>query len=138
MSKRDQIVTPMVSYENGDAMMNWLIEAFGFTEKARWIDNGRLTHGELEVGGDTIMIASPTPQYQSPITVRAGYPPAAEWSSVPYIINGVLVRITDIESHFIHAKNRGATILSEIEYGFPGPRYRAEDPEGQRWFFIQT
>src|SRR6185436_20854371 len=31
----------------------------------------------------------------------------------------------------------GATILSEIEEGPPGRRYRAEDLEGHRWFFFE-
>jgi hypothetical protein len=36
------------------------------------------------------------------------------------------------------AKTAGATILSVIEEGPPGRRYRAEDLEGHRWFFFET
>lgn len=129
---------PMLSYENGPAMMDWLIKAFGFVEKARWIEDGRLTHGELAMGDGVVMLASPTPDYQSPKTVRANYPPALEWSKVPYIIDGVLVHVADVQAHFERAKAAGATILSEIDTGFPGPRYRAEDPEGHRWFFLEA
>ena len=35
------------------------------------------------------------------------------------------------------AKAKGATILSAIETGDPGTRYRAEDLEGQRWMFME-
>jgi len=119
-------------------MMDWLIQAFGFVEKARWLEEGRLTHGELGYGDEVIMLANPTPDYQSPKTIREHYPPAAEYSKVPYVLNGILVHVSDIEAHFAQAKAAGAVMLSDIEYGFPGSRYRAEDPEGQRWFFLQT
>jgi uncharacterized glyoxalase superfamily protein PhnB len=56
---------------------------------------------------------------------------------VPWIIDGVLVYVTDVEGHFAQAKAAGATILSRIEEGPPGRRYRAEDLEGHRWFFMQ-
>ena len=39
--------------------------------------------------------------------------------------------------NFARAKAAGATILSDIEQGPPGQRYRAEDIEGNRWFFFQ-
>jgi PhnB protein len=48
-----------------------------------------------------------------------------------------LVYVDDVEQHFENAKAKGATILSEIETGGPGTRYRAEDLEGQRWMFMQ-
>lgn len=131
-------IVPMLSYEDGPAMMDWLIKAFGFVEKARWIEGGRLTHGELAMGDGVVMLATPTPDYQSPKTVREHYPPAREWSKVPYIIDGVLVHVDNVQAHFERAKAAGATILSEIETGFPGPRYRAEDPEGHRWFFLEA
>jgi PhnB protein len=56
---------------------------------------------------------------------------------VPYIINGVLVYVDDVEAHSSNAKEKRAVILSEIEYGGPGTRYRAEDLEGQRWMFME-
>ena len=63
--------------------------------------------------------------------------PAAAWSETPYIINGVLIYVDDVEAHFARANARGATILSGLEHGGPGTRYRAEDLEGQRWMFMQ-
>ena len=44
-------VVPMIAYEDGNAAMDWLIEAFGFAEADRRVSpDGRLTHGELEAG----------------------------------------------------------------------------------------
>jgi len=56
---------------------------------------------------------------------------------VPWIIDGVLVYVDDLDSHFARAKAAGAAILSEIEDDPPGRRYRAEDLEGHRWFFFE-
>jgi uncharacterized glyoxalase superfamily protein PhnB len=127
----------MLSCVDGPGMMEWLVAAFGFQEKERWIEEGRLTHGELAYEGGVIMLATPTPLYQSPIEVREYYAPAAQWSKVPYIINGVLVRVRNIDEHFDQASRSGATILSPIVSSPPGRNYRAEDPEGQRWFFLE-
>ena len=56
---------------------------------------------------------------------------------VPWIIDGVLVGVDNLDRHFKRAKAAGATILSEIEEDPPGRRYRAEDFEGHRWFFFE-
>jgi PhnB protein len=118
--------------------MNWLCDVFGFTENMRMTnDAGRLTHGELKMGNSLVMLAEPTAHYQSPAHHSQNCDIAAKWSTVPYIINGVLVYVDDIELHYTTAKHKGATILSELEYGFPGTRYRAADLEGQRWMFMQ-
>lgn len=138
MTQRNQTVIPMLAYENGLAAMDWLIAAFGFVEKARWVDEeGRLSHGELQAGDDILMLASPTPDYQSPQTLAQHYEPAARWQQIPWIINGVLVYVDDLDTHFARAKDAGAQILSAIEDGPPGRRYRAADLEGQRWFFFE-
>ena len=49
---------------------------------------------------------------------------------LPYIINGCLVYVEDIRKHYLTAKAYGAVILSEIEEGSPGMRYRAESRKG--------
>jgi PhnB protein len=127
----------MISYEDGIAAMKWLRRAFGFRETARLTaPDGRLSHGEMEAGGGLIMLASPTPEYRSPKRHRDACEQALKWSAVPWIVDGVLVYVDDIDRHIARAKAAGATILSDIEEGPPGRRYRAEDLEGHRWFFI--
>lgn len=138
MSTGNPTVVPMISYEDGIAALDWLVNAFGFRERARICDpTGRLMHGELEVGDGLIMVASPTPDYEGPKRHREGCERARKWSSVPWIIDGVLVQVDDLGAHFQRAKASGAAILSEIEEGPPGRRYRAEDLEGHRWFFLE-
>lgn len=128
----------MLAYEDGIAALNWLCEVFGFKELTRMTDdNGRLSHGEIAMGNNIVMVAEPTPDYQGPARHAQNCVIAAKWYSVPYIINGVLVYVDNVKQHYEQAKNGGATILSELEEGFPGTRYRAADLEGQRWMFMQ-
>jgi PhnB protein len=128
----------MLSYEDGIAALEWLTRAFGFRETTRLLStDGRLSHGEMKAGDGLIMLATPSPDYQSPKRHRETCEAARKWSTVPYIIDGVLVYVADLDRHFTRAKNAGATILSKIEDGPPGRRYRAEDLEGHRWFFFE-
>jgi uncharacterized glyoxalase superfamily protein PhnB len=136
----DPNVIPMLTYEDGVAAIEWLALAFGFKELTRMCDpaTGRLMHGELEVaGGGLIMLASPTPDYEGPKQHREHCERARKWASVPWIIDGVLVMVDDLDAHFAQAKDSGATMLSAIEDGPPARRYRAEDLEGHRWFFME-
>jgi len=129
-------VVPMIAYEDGTAAMDWLIEAFGFVEADRRISpDGVLTHGELEVGDGIIMLATPTPDYQGPKHHRENCEVARKWSRVPYIIDGVLVQVDNVDAHCERARAAGAVILSEPETTDDGRRYRAEDLEGHRWMF---
>jgi PhnB protein len=128
----------MLSYEDGLAALDWLCAVFGFKENTRMVGpDGRLAHDEVLAGDDLIMLASPTPDYESPRHHRGSCEQARRWLSAPWIIDGVLVYVDDLDAHFERARQAGATILSNIEAGPPGRRYRAEDLEGHRWFFFQ-
>ena len=138
MSKAYPAVIPMIAYENGPRAMDWLARAFGFRERARMLgQDGRLTHGEMEAGDGLIMLATPSPQYQAPKRHREACEIVARWSEVPYIIDGVLVYVDDVAAHFERAKAAGAEMLSPVEEGGEGKRYRVEDLEGHRWMFMQ-
>jgi uncharacterized glyoxalase superfamily protein PhnB len=135
-----QDIIPMMSYENGIASLEWLKQAFGFEENRdmRMLgENGRLTHAELSTGNAAIMLATPTPDYESINKHRAHCKQTDKWLSVPWIVDGLLVYVNDVDTHFKRAKENGAEILSEIETGFPGKRYRCADVEGHRWMFMQ-
>jgi len=133
-----QGVIPMIAYEDGEAAMDWLAKAFGFREITRMIEDGRLSHGEMETGSGIIMLASPTPDYESPQRHREHCEAARKWSSVPWVIDGVLILVENVDEHFSRAKDAGARILSDPEIGFPGKLYRVEDIEGHRWMFLET
>jgi uncharacterized glyoxalase superfamily protein PhnB len=135
-----QTVVPMLSYEDGPTAIVWLCRAFGFNERTgnRHVEDGRVTHAELDVGnGSTVFLATPTPDYQSPRRHRKTCAAAARWSEAPWVIDGVLVQVEDVEEHFRHAKEAGAETLSGIEETPFGRLYRVEDLEGHRWMFVQ-
>jgi uncharacterized glyoxalase superfamily protein PhnB len=131
-------VIPMMAYEDGIAALEWLAAAFGFRERKRLVEpDGRLSHAEMEAGSGVIMLGTPNPEYESPKRHREHCERARAWSSVPWVIDGVLVYVDDVDEHYARAKRAGARILSEPEDGFPGRRYRTEDLEGHRWMFLQ-
>ena len=131
-------VIPMLAYQEGVAALDWLVRAFGFTERHRSLGpDGRLAHGEVDTGEGVIMLATPTPEYEGPKAHRAHCEKARKWSAVPWIVDGVLVYVADVAKHHERARAAGATIITPPEPGPPGRRYRAEDLEGHRWMFME-
>jgi uncharacterized glyoxalase superfamily protein PhnB len=130
-------VVPFLTYEDGITALEWLAEVFGFTETARFTSSdGRLAHGEMSIGDGLVMLASPSPDYEGPKRHRDHCAIAASWSALPWVIDGVLVYVDDVDEHYARAKAAGAVILSEPEDGPPARRYRVEDLEGHRWMFM--
>ena len=132
-------VIPMLSYEDAGAAADWLVQAFGFEETSRYTEpDGKVSHVELRLGDGVVMLGNPGPDYRSPQHHREECEAAARWSRVPYIVDGVLAYVEDVDEHFERARAAGATILSEPEDQPHGDRhYRTEDVEGHRWMFAQ-
>jgi uncharacterized glyoxalase superfamily protein PhnB len=132
-------IVPMMAYEDVPAALDWLSRAFGLTERMRFEEpDGRITHAEMELGDGVIMLANPTPDYQSPKHHRDVCEQARRWSSVSWVIDGLLVYVDDVDEHYEQAKKAGATILSPPQDQTYGDRnYRVEDPEGHRWMFAK-
>jgi uncharacterized glyoxalase superfamily protein PhnB len=131
-------VVPMISYEDGQAALDWLARAFGFRERMRMTNpDGSLAHGEMETGQGVIMLATPTPEYRGPRKHREECSQARQWSQVPWVIDGVLVYVANVDEHIAVARRAGATILTEAKDDGHGRGYRAEDLEGHRWMFLQ-
>jgi len=131
----------MLSYEDAGTAIEWLERAFGFREhrEMRYTEpSGRVSHAELEAGTGLIMVATPTPQYRSPRHHRETCPEADQWLRAPWVIDGVLVHVEDVDGHFARARDAGAALLSQIEENPYGRLYRVEDLEGHRWMFIQS
>jgi uncharacterized glyoxalase superfamily protein PhnB len=135
-SKRPPIL-PMLAYEDGPAAIDWLCTAFGFTENFRMVgDDGRVGHAELQLGDAVISLATPSPDYQSPKHHAETCAAARKWQEVPWVINGLVVYVDDVDAHAGRARAAGARLLSEPEDSDHGDRlYRVEDLEGQRWMF---
>ena len=133
-------VVPMLAYEDPAAAIDWLTRAFGFREQTgRRVTNpdGVISHAQLEAGAGLVMLAAPTPDYESPARHRVACQAAARWLAVPWVIDGVLVQVDDIAAHYERARAAGATLLSGLEDAPYGRLYRVEDLEGHRWMFSE-
>jgi PhnB protein len=120
-------ISPYLLYEDAGAAVDWLKNAFGFTERMRMPDDsGRVSHAELELGDGVVMLGTPGREaYKNPKNLGGN-------TSFVYIY------VDDVDAHFAHAKEAGAEIESEPEDQVYGDRhYSAKDPEGHAWFFAQ-
>ena len=136
-----QRIYPMVAYEDTAVAIDWLSEAFGFTERGeRYVlEDGTVGHAELDVGGGAVvMLATPSREYQSPKTHREGCEAAARWLDNPWVVDGLLVLVDDLDAHHARAVEAGANVIRPIDDGPDGRLYTAEDLEGHRWMFQQA
>jgi hypothetical protein len=90
--------------------------------------------------GAVVFLGYPGRGYRSPRSHAAECEIAREMLDTPYIVDGVLVEVDDIDAHFERAEAAGATILTALEANpAAGQRqYRVEDVEGHRWMFAEA
>jgi uncharacterized glyoxalase superfamily protein PhnB len=133
-------MVPMVAYEDTAAAVDWLVAAFGFQEcGSRYVmDDGTIGHAEVEIGGEIVMLATPNREYQSPRRHRETCEAADRWLDNPWVVDGVLVRVDDLDAHHARAVSAGANVIRPPEDGPTGRLYTAEDLEGHRWMFTET
>ncbi len=134
-----QRITPFIGYEDAAKAIEWLERAFGFEEdrSARYEEEGTITHAELSLDGATIYLSTPS-GYASPRRMRDTSELARVAYDNPWVVDGLFVRVEDVDSHYERARAAGATILREPEDPGIGHRiYAAEDLEGHRWMFGQ-
>src|SRR5215470_4456397 len=112
MSAPYPTVIPMIAYEDAAAALDWLAKAFGFRERTRMTaPDGRINHAEMEIGdGGVIMLATPTKDYESPRRHREHCAEARRWQTVPWVIDGCLVTVDDVDAHHARAVAAGAHI----------------------------
>jgi PhnB protein len=117
-------ISPYLYYEEPAKALDWLKQAFGFTEKLRVPgDDGDVSHAELELGGAVIMLGRPRAEYKNPKHLGA-------------TTCSIYVYVDDVDSHYAAAKAAGAEIERELEDQWYGDRqYGAVDPEGHVWYF---
>ena len=103
-----QRAVPMLSYEDVGRPPSGSSRAFGFRERGdRYTEpDGRVTHAELDLDGAQVMLGWPGPEYQGPARHAKGCDDAARWSAVPYIVDGVLIYVDDVDAHCERAARR--------------------------------
>lgn len=108
------IVIPELPYPDVREAVEWLCRSFGFVERLRIGDH----RAQLLFGEGSVIV---TGQGDGPGT------------------SSLLVRVDDIDSHYEHAKQAGARIVSPpTNYPYGERQYTVEDPGGHRWTFSQT
>ncbi|HET9674939.1 MAG TPA: VOC family protein [Gaiellaceae bacterium] len=134
-----QTTVPMLTYEDVGAAADWLCSAFGFRESGeRYTDDeGRITHAELAFGDGEVMLGFASPHYRSPRRHAAECEHAARWLDNPYVVDGVLVHVDELDAHLERARAAGADILRGPDDQPFGRLYAAADVEGHRWMFVQ-
>jgi PhnB protein len=134
-----QRAVPMLSYEDVGAAVQWLERVFGFRETGqRYVDpDGRVTHAEVELEGGLVMLGWPGPDYRNPDHHARVCEAARRWLEVPFVVDGVLVHVEDVDGHCERARAGGARILRDLTDEPYGRLYTAADLEGHRWMFLQ-
>ncbi|MGF1467371.1 MAG: VOC family protein [Sandaracinaceae bacterium] len=131
-------ISSAVYYEDAAAAIDWLCRAFGFEVQLKVEgDGGEIVHSQLTFGDGLIMVSGETDQHANPIRSRS-----------PRSVDGVntqvlAVFVDDVDAHCAHAREAGAVIVNEPktdDYGedyWADRSYRARDPEGHNWWFMQ-
>lgn len=114
-------VFPTVSYDDAQAAIDFLIEAFGAERYAVYGgDDGTIQHAELRFGNGIVMLGS-----------SSGEMPATGGRS-----GGVYIAVADPDDLHARARQAGAEIVRQphdTEYG--SREFTAKDPEGNSWYF---
>jgi PhnB protein len=122
-----QQVTPYLLYEDGEAAIEFLTNAFGFREVDRAVGGAGGLHAGLEVssGGGRVYLGQPPIGFRNPGEVGT--------TSMTYVL------VDDVDAHHDRAKAAGATVVEELtETPFGHRRYTCDDPQGHEWSFAQV
>ena len=113
------VVIPVLGYEDVRQAVEWLCRCFGFTERLR-IGSHR---AQLNVGQGAVVVSGRDTSPTIP----------------PFQNHSLLVRVPELESHFLQAQAAGVKIVSPpTTYPYGERQYTAEDIGGHLWTFSQT
>ena len=121
-----QTVAPYLLYEDGEAAIEFLTRAFGFSEVDRAVGAAGGLHAELSVPphGGQVYLGQPPAGFRNPAEVGR--------TSLVHVI------VDDVDAHYERAKAAGARIVEEPnDLPFGHRRYGCRDPQGHEWSFAQ-
>ena len=122
-----QTITPYLLYEDADAAVRFVTEAFGFREVERAGGAGGGVHVELRLppSDAQLYVGAPVEGFSNPATVGR--------TSLLYVL------VEDVDAHYARARDAGAEIVEEPNtLPFGHRRYGCRDPQGHEWFFAQV
>jgi len=124
-------IIPVLVYPDVAKAVDWLCDAFGFTERLR-IGNHR---SQLTLGDGSIVVAARA-RGSATDSKKTGERRRSHRAETTH---SVMVRVPDVDRHFERAKERGAKIVQPpADYPFGERQYTAEDLGGHTWTFSQS
>src|SRR5882672_9538552 len=98
----DPQITPYLLYEDVDAQLAWLSNAFGLKAFGGAFKgpDGKSTHAAMKLGDGAVMMGRPGGDYRNPRRLGG-------------VTQHLYVRVHDVDAHFARAKRAGAKIVEE-------------------------
>ncbi|RYY76408.1 MAG: glyoxalase [Gammaproteobacteria bacterium] len=123
-------VIPTLRYQNGQAAIEWLCEAFGFEAQLIIPDEtGAVAHAQLVYNNGMIMLGAATNNEFHEL-VQSTFESGGVGSQSVYTV------VKDIDEHHRKAVAAGARIVIELrDEAYGGRGYSCVDPEGHVWNF---
>lgn len=116
-------VLPHIPYLNLVDAIDWLTEAFGFSEHFRYGEP--ISGAQMHLGEAWIMLNSARADRSSPSQLGCG-------------TQSLTVFVENVDAHYARAKSTGAKIVEELNETIYGERqYGVADIEGHLWLFSQ-
>lgn len=117
-------IAPGLHYENAAAMLDWLARAFGFEERARFVDrDGIVRMAEMYVGENEFWLNGHEPGYWE----KLGRGPDT----------GVVVFVDDVDAHHARVRAAGIDAPAPEDKDWGARSYFVKDPEGYWWSFMR-
>lgn len=115
-----QTVMPYLIVKNAAGFMKFTKDVFGAEEMHRAMrDESIIMHGEVMIGGSTIMFADSTDAY----------------TELPA---GMFVYVSNADETFAKAKEAGATVVAELSNQSYGRTCGITDPFGNTWWITSV
>ena len=112
------VVIPVLAVPDVAIAIDWCREAFGFTLRLRIADH----RAQLNVGDGAIVIRR-----------------ATDDPSSSALIDSIMVRVDDVDSHWARASGRGASVVAPpADQPYGERQYSARDPFGHLRTFSQS
>ena len=119
-------IFPAFRYENAAKMIDWLVEAFGFTVHARHMHDGAVAHAELAFGSSMIMLGDAKSDAYGKMVGTAGEAGG----------KSVYIAVDDPDALYARARAAGAKIEEEpTDRDYGSREFICRDPEGNVWCF---
>ena len=133
-------ISTSIFYDDAAKAIDWLCGAFGFEVRVKVEgEGGRIEHSQLVLGEGLVMVSEAGSRADRAVPVPGKSPRSLGGA----ITQSLCVFVDDANAHCERARVAGATIAEEPathDYGadyWADRGYRAVDPEGHHWWFMQ-